>query len=153
MLLTNHSDLLKHKWAKVTCEINGTKIDDARIQVEGAYIYICQNLRNGVSPDDEDMFWYTFWWCISHITDKYEGNNRCCTNITLIEEPKKEKTKNVKPKLTYQTIYKRSDGVEFTQGYIDGESIESLQERRKNHLSEASKITGKIREYNKLFSK
>ena len=56
-----------------------------------------------------------------------------------------------KPKLTYQTIYKRSDGVEFAKGYIDGESIESWQERRKNHLSEANKITGKIREYNKLF--
>lgn len=72
-------------------------------------------------------------------------------NEILNEEVKKPKIKKT-AKLTYQTIYKRSDGVEFTEGYIDGESIESLQERRKNHLSEANKITGKIREHNKLFN-
>ena len=143
MLLKTHSELLKHKWAKVTCEIEGTKIDDARIQVDGEFIYICQNVINHYSMLD-DRLWYEYSRCISRNNNKYEDGHVWYEYITLIEEPKKSK-------LTYQTIYKRSDGVEFTQGYIDGESIETLQERRKNHLSEANKITGKIREYNKLF--
>jgi len=149
MLLTTHSELLKHKWAKVTCEIEGTKIDDARIHVDGEYIYICQNVVKQFSILD-DRLWYKYSRCISVDCCKYEHQNVGYENINLIEEPKKPKKKS---KLTYQTIYKRSDGVEFTEGYIDGESIESLQERRKNHLSEANKITGKIREHNKLFSK
>lgn len=227
MLLKTHSELLKHKWAKVTCEIGETKIDDARIQVEWADIFICQNERDWLAPSDK--LWYNYWWVISGDMP-YERYNRNCTNITLIEEPKlpkyfaikecdnplwkkyiewlnekvgtpwrlewrdknayygfiddhiviesykkdlkrhlaevitleewneivnrepkKEKIKNVKAKLTYETIYKRSDGVEFKKGYIGGESIETLQERRKNHLSEANKITGKLKEYNRLF--
>ena len=54
---------MKHN-QKVTCEINGTKITDARISIdEYGTPYICQNERSGAYT--EDKLGYKYSWEIS----------------------------------------------------------------------------------------
>jgi len=62
---------------KVTCKIEGTIINDAKIQKNGAKYYICQNIKNGSLA--KDLLSYNYSWSIetgssinlkkNHITD------------------------------------------------------------------------------------
>lgn len=96
-MLKTHSDLIAHKWAKVTCEIQWDKIYDAMIQVEDDRVFICQNKKEWL--ESKNKLGYKYSWSISSLSDKYEECNRDCTNIQLVwkaknkEEPKKTKYK------------------------------------------------------------
>lgn len=50
---------LKHG-TRVTCEIEGTKIDDAKIAIENERYFICQNLEEG--SEVEDKLGYKYSW-------------------------------------------------------------------------------------------
>lgn len=82
--LTTHEELLKHHGKRVTCEIEGDKIDDAKIAVEGDEVFICQNVKNGDNANNKLGYYYS--WSISDKGDEYKDNNRGCTNIRLVDE-------------------------------------------------------------------
>lgn len=145
-MLTTHSDLIAHKWAKVTCEIQWVKIDDAMIQVEDWFVFICQNEKNWL--ESKEKLWYKYSWCVSNQDNKYEEHDRYCTNIQLVGKVKKE-TKETK-KETYETIIRRNDWLEFKKGMIGEETIEQITARRKSLLQEAAGITALLKKYNSL---
>lgn len=51
---------------KISCYINGTFIDDARISITSKYVFICQNIMEGDSIGLEDRFSYSYSWMVVH---------------------------------------------------------------------------------------
>lgn len=48
---------------RVTCNIDGTDITDAKIQIENEYFFICQNKEEGIDCDDK--LGYLYSWKVS----------------------------------------------------------------------------------------
>lgn len=71
---------------KVKCEIEGVKVNDARISIDrDGDIYICQNERNGAGAEDKLGYKYS-WWIKNGSNDKLklEGiTNLCSAERTL----------------------------------------------------------------------
>lgn len=82
--IKTHEELLKLHGRSVTCEIQGEKINDAKICVEDGVIYVCQNKTYGCYS--EDKLGYSYSWNISSNKNNYEEYDRMCKNIELIEE-------------------------------------------------------------------
>ncbi len=87
MYITTHEELLKLHGKRVTCEIDGEYIDDAKIVVEADRIYVCQNKRLGSSP--KNKVGYEKGWCISILSRGYEIDNYGVTKIQLKEQFKR----------------------------------------------------------------
>lgn len=89
-MIKTHEELLKLHGRKVSCEILGEKIEDAKIAVEENMVFVCQNRKDRGEPDDKLGYEYAWW--ISDVGYEYEYFGRECTNITLIDEPAQSKT-------------------------------------------------------------
>ena len=84
-MIKTHEELLKLHGRKVTCEIKGIKIEDAKIAVEEDYVFVCQNEKDGLNADDK--LGYDYSLPISREDWKYEDRDyRLCTNITLVND-------------------------------------------------------------------
>ena len=65
---------------RVTCEIMGVKIDDAKISIDSdGTAYICQNIQNGIAA--EDKLGYRMGWTINRREYYKDGDN----NITNLQ--------------------------------------------------------------------
>lgn len=82
--ITTHEQLLKMHGKKITCDIDGEHIDDARISVEAGYVFVCQNIMDG--SYGQEKFEYKYSWVISRRNRVYEEDNQGCINIKLAEE-------------------------------------------------------------------
>lgn len=94
--ITTHEELKKLHGRKITCEINGEKIDDAKISVDNQNehkierILICQNeISGGHDVKKIESFNYTKAWVISSVgtggAQTFEEDNRGAENIYLVE--------------------------------------------------------------------
>lgn len=82
--ITTHEQLLKMHGKRITCDIRGKYIDDARISVEeNNNIYICQNEIDGISC--EETFGYKCSYLISSNNEHYENLIQPCNDIKLVE--------------------------------------------------------------------
>lgn len=68
------------KGMRVTCEIRGDVIEDAKIQEESGKFYICQNVRDG--SDCKDKLGYEYSWRIDRGSDNDIKRNYV-TNLKL----------------------------------------------------------------------
>lgn len=66
---------------RVTCEIRGLKITDAKISIDSdGTAYICQNIANGVRA--EDKLGYRMGWTINR-AEYYKDGDNSITNLQL----------------------------------------------------------------------
>jgi len=83
MKLTKYSQL-KHGM-RVKCEINGTKIDDARLSIDDyGKVFICQNLKDGQSVDNR--LGYRYSWKFSFKNENIANWISGITNLESIED-------------------------------------------------------------------
>ena len=72
--------MILRKGMRISCKIGDTEIKDARVQVEGGWIYICQNERGGASCSDK--MGYSCSWSVCREGEDAEGHSGV-TNIRL----------------------------------------------------------------------
>lgn len=93
---------------KCTCEIDGTKITDAKISINrDGQVYICQNKENGATATNK--LGYKYSWLILSKNEDFEEDMQDVTNLILkgVSKPKMEKMK-------YAVSYElESDPTEF----------------------------------------
>lgn len=95
-----HEQLLKMHGKRITCDIDGVYIDDARISVnEYDTVFVCQNIKGTNSLTEK--FGYKYIWVISRNRDEYEIDNRDCTNI-IIEVDLDKAIDDISPSNEYQ---------------------------------------------------
>ncbi len=67
---------------RCTCEIDGQKVTDAKISINGdGSIYICQNIKDGFEADD--MFGYNYSWKLVNPNKDFKYGEALVTNLTL----------------------------------------------------------------------
>lgn len=100
--------------------------------------------------------WFEEWEIISlrkddNSTSPYFTNwkNNWYVNINNIAPLPNTKVKKEDIPV-YETIIRRTDGLEFKKGFIWKETIEQITARRKSLLQEANKITGLLKKYNSI---
>lgn len=86
----NISDL-KHG-TRVTCEIEGEKIDDARISINSnGWVFLCQNKVKQDYPD-ADKLGYDYAWFTRCHRDELASSNGCISDdskiLSILPEPK-----------------------------------------------------------------
>lgn len=93
-----------HNQKVLSCEIDGTKITNAKISIdEDGWVYICQNEIDGSSAGDN--LGYEYSWRTLY-KDEYFKEGRCCvTNLILDTKP------------TWETL-KKGDVLEGEDGEI-----------------------------------
>lgn len=80
-----HAELIKLHGRKITCVIDETVINNAKISVSSdQHVYVCQNLRDGFEAYDK--LGYDYSWEISKPLRLYEEWNEKCININLIKK-------------------------------------------------------------------
>ena len=83
MKLEKYEDLVHGMY--VTCEIDGKKIEDARLSIdEDGDVHICQNEKNGSKADE--LFGYTYSWLMVGKNKDIENWEGDVTNLNSVEE-------------------------------------------------------------------
>ena len=59
--------------AEIKCVIDGENCDDAKIQIEDGYVYICQNISDG--DRCKNTLGYKFSWSVSHMDNITKDTN------------------------------------------------------------------------------
>ena len=88
MKIEKYEDLVHGMY--VTCEIDGEKIEDARLSInEDGDVYICQNKKDGAPT--KKLFGYTYSWWMASKNDNSATWGKV-TNLCSVEEKTEEKT-------------------------------------------------------------
>lgn len=106
-------------------------------------------------PSSVETDWSFGWWkdvssSYSPVSDrpKYWAVSRYIWWRETFEDEKKKPVRH-----TYTTTHTRSDGVEFTEGSIDGEDIEDFKKRLEKSKVEIKKMNWLLTSHRNLFSK
>lgn len=87
---------------------------------------------------------YKYSWCIVNHSLCFDLFTK---NVILPDS----KGKTARDRYSYKTIHRRSDGIDFEEDNIDGDSIESLKKRVKELRAEAKKIQWLLKSHKNLF--
>lgn len=132
-ILLTDAELRANDGKKVTCVINGNKIEDAMIHVENGDIYILQNKMQGESCNIKKNYQYS--WDITNYDDQYHWD---CENIQLLDES------SSRPNLIDGWLYLGPFDTEEAKQYIGrqvrfGDSKSQLAKDRTAILEDISK--------------
>lgn len=133
--ITLKGETFKHG-DRITCEIQGKYIEDARLFIkEDFYLYIYQNFI-GTSRVVE-LFDYKYsWWFIKQIYDR---------NCSTVKNIKKVDEKPNKP--THTNIQEWSDGVVIKEGEIKLEGVTYTPEELREEIKRLRRAEERYRKF------
>jgi hypothetical protein len=89
----------------ISCYIEGTFVEDAKVHYEDGNIFICQNIKSGLNACKQPGYKYT--WCV------VQGNNSLCNNwVSGIHVHKVTEVRNKSLDLIYDSIDPETSGVD-----------------------------------------
>jgi hypothetical protein len=114
MKLTKYNQLTHNM--KVTCTINGIKIDDAKLSIDDdGEVFICQDYKDGCNT--ENKLGYKFSW---YLANKNDNIDNWCPIVENLESVEEIKTTGFDPEnLTFNGVkIKEGDRIELSTRFI-----------------------------------